>query len=76
MYMASRGDQPKKTVLVQCGEFNRVISFEPSDECTERDAFIVEVRRAFNERIGTEDQLMLQMKHEEWGGIFVDYFSE
>ena len=36
----------------------------------------MEVRRAFNERIGTEDRLTLQMKHEEWGGIFVDYFSE
>ena len=65
--MASR-EHSKKTVLIQCGEFNRVVSFEPSDECTEREAFIAEVMRAFCERIATGDRLTLQTKHDEWGG--------
>ena len=65
--MASR-EHSKKTVLIQCGEFNRVVSFEPSDECTEREAFIAEVRCAFCERIATGDRLTLQTKHDERGG--------
>ena len=44
----------------------RIQLFEPSDECTEREAFISEVRRAFCERIATGDRLTLQTKHDEW----------
>ena len=73
--MVSR-EGSKKAVLVQCGEFNRVVSFEPSSSCTERESFIAEVRRAFSERIATGDRLTVQTKHDEWGGVFVDYFSD
>ena len=66
----------KKSVLVQFGEFNHVVTFETSDECTERQCFLAEVRRVFSERIGGEDRLTLQTQEDDWGGVFVDCFSD
>lgn len=66
----------KKVVLVQLGEFNRLVTFETSDECTERESFLTEVRRSFSKKIGDQDKLTLQTQHSDWDGVYVDYFSD
>lgn len=66
----------KKTVVVQLGEFNRVIQFEVSTGKTERDVLLAAVRAAYSDRIGPEHRLTFQVKDEGWGGLFVDFFGD
>ena len=68
-----------KTVLVQYEQFNRVVKIDCSPEnlqgSTERQLLIRDVRKAFEERIGSDERITLQVKRKEWDGIFVDYFE-
>ena len=63
-----------KSVLVQLGEFNRVVQFEhcPDAGGTERDSLVIAVRATFSDRINPHDRLTLQVKDDDWGGVFVD----
>lgn len=64
----------KKSVLVRLEEFNRVVEFEhyPDSKETERDCLLTAVRAAFSERIDPDHRLTLQVKDDDWGGVFVD----
>ena len=69
----------KKTVLVQFLSFSRKVEFEvPSemDKKTEREVLVAEIKASYKERITNEDKVTLQIKDEDWGGLFVDFFSE
>ena len=69
----------KKTMLVQFGSFTRKVEFEiplETDKITEREALLKEIKVNFKERICIEDKVTLQMKDEDWGGVFVDFFAE
>ena len=68
----------RKSVVVQCGSFNRVVAFEKAatDERTERDVLEQAIRVANTERIGPDDRLTLQVKSEEWGGMLIDFFQD
>jgi len=83
---------PKKSALVQLHSFNRVVDFclepaalvgtdqvteqEVSAVRTEREALLESIRRVFQEKINPYDKLTLQVKSEEWGGVFVDFFND
>ena len=69
----------KKTVLVQLASFSRKVEFEvPSetDKKTEREVLVEQIRASYKERIKIEDTITLQIKDEDWGGLFVDFFTE
>ena len=67
-----------KTVVVQLGNFNRVIQFGSGDSggATDHDLLLKEVRTAYKERIGPKDSLTLQIRDKEWDGMFVDFFGD
>ena len=69
----------KKTVLVQFGLFTRKVEFEiplETDKVTEREVLLKEIKVNFKGRICIEDKVTLQVKDEDWGGVFVDFFAE
>ena len=72
-----------KRVLVQLESFSRVVDFSPEQAMgteqsvvTEREFLLKEIRHVYRERISPSDKLFLQVKDEEWGGVFVDFFSD
>ena len=68
----------RKSVIVQCGRFNRVVSFDVTRGTgkTERELLCDAIRAAYSERIGPHDRLTLQVKSEEWDGMLIDFFGE
>lgn len=67
----------KKTVLVQLADFNRVIEFDcPPANGTEREGLLKKVRAAYSERIDADDALTLQIRRQDWNGLFVDFFDD
>ena len=69
----------KKAVLVQLSSFNRKVEFEVPPEGmnkTEREVLLEQIRNSYRERINVEDSITLQVKDKEWGGEFVDDFSD
>ena len=71
----------RKSVLVQCGNFNRVVTFKCDESrvavgATERDLLCEAIRVSYSERIGPNDRLTLQAKSEEWDGMLVDFFED
>ena len=43
---------------------------------TEREILVEQIRASYRGRINFEDDITLQLKDEEWGGEFVDYFGD
>ena len=66
----------KKSVVVQLNNFNRVISFSPETGVSERLLLLEAIREGFKERVGEGDRLTLQVKSEEWDGMYIDFFGE
>ena len=67
----------RKSVVVQCGSFNRVVAFkDATDEWTERDVLEQAIHVAYGERIGPNDHLTLQVMSEEWDGMLIDFFQD
>ena len=69
----------KKSVVVQCGTFNRVVGFETSVTDTgrsERELLEEAIRAAYSERISPSDRLTLQIKSDEWDGMLIDFFDD
>lgn len=66
----------KKSVVVQLNNFNRVISFSPETGGSERLLLLEAIREGFKERVGEGDRLTLQVKSEEWDGMYIDFFGE
>ena len=68
-----------KSVVVQCGTFNRVVAFETSVTDTgrsERELLEEAIRAAYSERISPSDRLTLQIKSDEWDGMLIDFFDD
>ena len=65
----------EKQVLVCYGEHRRVISLDTSmDAClSEREALLVLCCREFSELIPDGVTLTLQVKSEDWRGLYIDY---
>ncbi len=60
----------ERTVLVHLRERTRPVKFVSSGDDV---ASVVEATRlAFSEVVGPRDSVALQMKDEDWGGVFVD----
>jgi len=74
LYHKAEIDGTKK-VLVQLGSYNRVVAVDGGSR-SEREALISSIRETFSDKIGDNDGVVLQMKDEEWGGAFVDYFED
>lgn len=64
-----------KKVLVQLGSYNRVVTVDDTSR-SEREALISSIRVTFSDKIKDSDAIILQMKDEEWGGAFIDYFED
>ena len=60
-----------KEVLVCLGERKRGVSFASGDPDEEREALLQAIVEAFVD-MKIRDDLVLQLKSEEWGGEFVD----
>ena len=67
-----------KRVLVQVGSNNRVVAIDrtSSDDLTEREALIWSIRIEYGDKIASQDNITLQLKDEDWGGIFFDFFQD
>ena len=66
-----------KSVLVQLGDFSRVIQLDssPCGPATEKELLLVKIRAVYSERIQADDRVTLQRKDDSWGGMFVDFFG-
>ena len=67
-----------KQVLVQLGSHNRVVAVQDSvsGSLLEREALISSTRITFSDKIEGDDTITLQLKDEDWGGVFVDYYQD
>ena len=67
-----------KSVLVQLGDFSRVIQLDssPCGPATEKELLLVKIRAVYSERIQADDRVTLQRKDDSWGGMFVDFFGD
>lgn len=60
----------RKSVVVRCESFNRVVSFESDEHTSETELLKDAIRDAYRERISPCDRLTLQVESEEWvGGV-------
>ena len=68
----------RKRVLVQFGDNCRCIVVPTTSETTqsERKLLEEEIRNVFSDLLAPRDKIYLQVKDEEWGGIFVDFFED
>ena len=71
------GMSTTKSVVVQCGAFNRIVSFSTAAPVgrTERELLCEAIRVAYSERIGPNDRLTLQVRSQEWDGMLIDFFK-
>ena len=70
-----------KEVLVQFGERRQVIRLPEEHDTsqsqpTETQVLVARIRAAFADRIKSSDTVVLQVRSEAWGGMFIDYFGE
>ena len=69
----------KRAVVVQLGELNRLIHLQlpEYDTRTERELLLSRIRDEFGGRIGSDDDITLQMqsKNEMFKRLFLDYFD-
>ena len=72
------GMSTTKSVVVQCGAFNRIVSFSTAAPVgrTERELLCEAIRVAYSERIGPNDRLTLQVRSQEWDGMLIDFFGD
>ena len=64
-------------VLVQIGDHNRVVQFSrEASSGTERECLLAAIKTAYEDKIGEGDKITLQLKNEDWGGFFVDFFRD
>ena len=66
-----------KKVVVQLGGYNRVVHVDCTNETSEREALLKRVREAFCDRINiaADDCVTLQIKDDEWQGMYIDFFA-
>ena len=66
-----------KTVLTKLASFNRVIHLPAAEKTANEGELLIElIRKAYTERIGCDNVVTLQLKDEQWGGVFVDFFDD
>jgi len=66
-----------KTVLVSVGDNTQVVSFGRSSASTaDSEALAPAIQAAFNDLLLPGQTFFLQMKCEEWGGVFVDLLEK
>ena len=72
------GMSTTKSVVVQCGAFNRIVSFSTAAPVgrTERELLCEAIRVAYSERIGPNNRLTLQVRSQEWDGMLIDFFGD
>ena len=63
-----------RKVLMQLGSYNWVVAVDGGSH-SEREVLISLLLVTFSDKIKDND-IVLQMKDEEWGGAFVDYFED
>ena len=65
------------TVLVLFGQHTRPVSFVPgtNPEETQR-AMLTAILSAFSDKLPPKSSLILQIRDDEWGGMFVDLISQ
>ena len=68
----------KERVLVQFGNNCHCIVVLTTSETTqsERKLLEEEIRNMFSDLLAPRDKIYLQVKDEEWGGIFVDFLED
>ena len=68
----------KAFLLVSLGENTRVVNFysQESGQQTERDVVMGAVRIAFIDEVLHGQEMLLQLKSEEWNGVFLDVASD
>lgn len=59
-------------MLVGLGESRRIVTFETSAILTDIECLKKAIRSVFPEVLGPGQDFFLQIKNEEWGGVFID----
>ncbi len=67
---------PGKSVLVQLGNNRRVVTFTVDPSSSQKVAATNAIRDAFSDVLQPDQEFFLQVKSEEWGGVFVDLLDE
>ena len=76
--MESAAEAEAKQILVCFGENRRALTLLPSSNTSEREAVLELCRQEFRQQLPADLDsyaLTLQMKSEDWGGIYVDYID-
>ena len=67
----------QRTVLVMFGQRTRPVSFETGTSALDtQKALIASIKSAFDDQLAPTSSLILQIRDEEWGGVFVDLISQ
>lgn len=64
-----------KTILVLLGENSRVVTFSSSSDAifsTDKEAAVSAILHTFRDVLPAGADFFMQVKREEWGGVFVD----
>lgn len=65
------------TVLVLFGQHTRPVSFVPGTNPEEtQKAMLTAILSAFSDKLPPKSSLILQIRDDEWGGMFVDLISQ
>jgi len=69
---------PMKTVLVSMGDNNRVVAFGRTSDVrpVDSEALTLAIKAAFSDVLLPGQTFFLQIKSEEWGGVFVDILQQ
>ena len=67
----------QKRVLLQFGDHNRCIDVPSATQSSksEQELLIERVRDVYSDLLPSNCTIFLQVKDEEWEGVFVDYFE-
>ena len=65
-----------KTVLVSVGENRRIVSFTSNSSCSDAEVLSKAIKERFADILSSEQQFFIQVKNEEWGGLFLDVLDQ
>ena len=68
-------EESLKKVLVLYGENTRCITFKPDDEMSS-ERLKEEIFKTYSDFLNGNEKIFIQLKDEDWGGHFVDYFGD
>jgi len=66
----------EKVVLVMLGDHTRMVKYRVNSSCaedSELQRLTDAIQERFNDVLSRDDKFFIQVKNEDWGGVFIDY---